>query len=98
MPLVKLKDRGQITLPVEIRRALNLESGALLEAKLEDGRVVLVPQTVVSREQAFEDIKQIALRARKRWKADGKSEDDIERLIEQAVRETRNERGEDPAT
>lgn len=91
MPLVKLKDRGQMTLPAEIRRALDLETGALLEAKLEDGRVVLIPQTITSREQAFDDIKQIALRARERWEAEGLSEEDIERLIEQAVQEVREE-------
>lgn len=94
VPIVKLKDRGQMTLPAEIRRALDLESGALLEARLEDGRVVLVPQTITSREKAFEEIKQVALRARARWQADGESEEDIERLIERAIREVRNEREE----
>lgn len=92
MPLIKLKGKGQITLPAEIRRELGLEQGDLFEATVQDGKVVLVPQDVISREQAFADIKAIARSARERWEADGKTEDDIERLIEDAVREVRAER------
>ena len=49
MSLVKVKDKAQITLPARLRRALHIEEGDYLEARLEGNRVVLIPQKVVDR-------------------------------------------------
>lgn len=38
MTLVKLKQKGQMTLPAELRRALSLKEGDLLEANVENGK------------------------------------------------------------
>ncbi len=70
-PLVKVKEKAQITLPAEVRRVLGIEEGDYLEAKVEDKRVVLIPQAVVDKfpevelsrrgeqmlQEAMEDIK-----------------------------------------
>ncbi len=47
MALVKVRGKGQITLPAEIRERLGIEESDLLEARIEGRHVVLVPQVVV---------------------------------------------------
>ncbi|MBF0444508.1 MAG: AbrB/MazE/SpoVT family DNA-binding domain-containing protein [Magnetococcales bacterium] len=49
MPLITMGERGQVTIPGDIRRALALEPGTILEAHEEDGRIILETQEVVSR-------------------------------------------------
>ncbi len=92
MPLVKLKQKGQLTLPVEIRRELALDEGDVLEAQVKDGKILLTPKELVDRrrEAAFKRIEAIAARAR--WEAEGKTEEEMERLIEEEVEAVRAER------
>jgi AbrB family looped-hinge helix DNA binding protein len=49
MPYVKVKTKGQVTIPAEFRRDLNLAEGDLLEAVVERGGILLKPKTVVDR-------------------------------------------------
>ena len=49
MPYVKVKTKGQVTIPADFRRDLNLKEGDLLEALVERGGIVLKPKTVVDR-------------------------------------------------
>lgn len=49
MPYVKIKTKGQVTIPAQLRRDLNLQEGDLLEAVVERGGIVLKPKTVVDR-------------------------------------------------
>jgi AbrB family looped-hinge helix DNA binding protein len=49
MPYVKVKTKGQVTIPAEFRRDLNLKEGDLLEVLVERGGIVLTPKTVVDR-------------------------------------------------
>ena len=41
MALVRVRGKGQVTLPNEVRKQLSLHQGDLLEASVEDGRIVL---------------------------------------------------------
>lgn len=56
MPLVKVKEKFQITLPAELREALHLAVGDLLEATIQGNVIVLKPKIVVDREQAWAKI------------------------------------------
>ena len=49
MPYVKVKTKGQVTIPAELRHDLNLKEGDLLEVLVEDGGIVLKPKTVIDR-------------------------------------------------
>ena len=49
MPLVTVKDKFQVTIPARLRRALALEVGDVMEAALEDDRIVLRPKAVIDR-------------------------------------------------
>jgi len=51
--LVKLRARGQVTLPSSIREKLRLEEGSLVLIKVVDNTIVLVPQETVDKEQSW---------------------------------------------
>lgn len=59
MPLVKVRDKYQVTLPATVRRKAGIAIGDLLEAQVKDARITLTPKRVVDRELALalEDVK-----------------------------------------
>ena len=52
MPLVKLHKKGQLTLPVGLRKQARIGDGDLLEARIERGRITLTPKSLVDRQIA----------------------------------------------
>ena len=59
MPLVKVKEKFQVTLPASVRRKAGLAVGDLLEANVEGKKITLTPKSVVDRELALalEDVR-----------------------------------------
>ena len=59
MPLVKVRDKYQVTLPATVRRKAGIAIGDLLEAQVKDAKITLTPKRVVDRELALalEDVK-----------------------------------------
>lgn len=51
--LIRLRARGQVTLPSFVRDKLHLEEGSLVLVKIVDNTVVLVPQETIDKEQAW---------------------------------------------
>jgi len=49
MPLVRIKQKFQVTIPAAIRASLHLEEGELLEASTKGSAIVLTPKAVVNR-------------------------------------------------
>ncbi len=49
MPVIKVIRNGQITLPKEFREALGIDEGQILEAELEESRIILKPVAFVER-------------------------------------------------
>jgi AbrB family looped-hinge helix DNA binding protein len=49
MPLVKIKEKGQVTLPAKIRERRGLHAGDYMEIQEEGDRIVLIPQEVAPR-------------------------------------------------
>jgi AbrB family looped-hinge helix DNA binding protein len=64
MALMRVRRMAQLTLPAEIRRALNVKEGDYLEAKVVKNGVLLKPVTVVSRERAWKGIMRAVSRVR----------------------------------
>lgn len=60
MPLVKVKEKYQVTLPASVRKKLGLVVGDVLEATVEDNKITLTPKSVIDRElaEALEDFKE----------------------------------------
>jgi len=59
MPLVKVKEKYQVTIPASLRQKAGLAVGDLLEAKVEGKKITLSPKRVIDRELALalEDFK-----------------------------------------
>ena len=51
MPFVKLKDRGQMTLPQELRRQFNLSTGDVLEVRAKGATIVLTPKAIIDKQE-----------------------------------------------
>jgi AbrB family looped-hinge helix DNA binding protein len=47
--LIKVQDKGQVTIPNRIRSKAGLAKGDLVEAAFERGKIVLTPKTVIDR-------------------------------------------------
>jgi AbrB family looped-hinge helix DNA binding protein len=58
MPLVKVKQKGQMTIPAEIRDRLQLQQGDLLEATTDGRSVILTPKALVDREAASKEARE----------------------------------------
>ena len=49
MSLVKMKDKGQVTIPANIRLAVSAQVGDLFEVEVANGNIILKPQEIVAR-------------------------------------------------
>lgn len=52
MPYIKVKQKYQVTIPNNIREAIGIHEGDTLEARAENGKIVLVPQLIHQRRPA----------------------------------------------
>lgn len=59
MSLVKVKPKGEVTLPSALRERAGLNVGDLLEARFEKGKITLTPKSLIDRriEEGLEDIR-----------------------------------------
>jgi AbrB family looped-hinge helix DNA binding protein len=89
--LVKIKDRAQITLPPEVRQALNVGVGDYLEAEVVEGGVLLKPVAVVERTKAWDELLRIVNRPK--WEGPGPepSEDEVMATVVKEIRALRRE-------
>ena len=91
MPLVKVKEKFQITLPAELREALHLAVGDLLEATIQDNVIVLKPKVVVDREEAWAKIEQAMARVKDRAPHPHQSPQEQEEEIAEIIKEYRHD-------
>lgn len=78
MALVKVLRGGQLTLPAETRKALQLSEGDYLEAAVVDGEVRLRPVAVIDRQKAWDDL--MTLIDEPKWRGPGPEPSDEEVL------------------
>lgn len=50
---MKIRHKGQITLPEAVRKAARLSEGDYLEVTVEEGSIVMRPKTLIDAEQAW---------------------------------------------
>ncbi len=58
MPLVKVKEKFQVTIPIQIRKLIHLEVGDILEMVTRDNTIVFKPKTIVDRESVDAAVKE----------------------------------------
>lgn len=54
MALVKLKEKGQVTIPAAVRVQISAHKGDVFEVDVANGNIVLKPRDIVSRKRAPE--------------------------------------------
>jgi len=59
MPMITMRGKGQLTVPGILRRELHLNSGDVLEATVEKGRLVMIPKTVVDKETLIKEMSDV---------------------------------------
>lgn len=53
MTLMRVRPKGQLTLPDSIRRAVHLEEGDYLDVAVEEGAIVMRPKKLIDADQAW---------------------------------------------
>lgn len=88
MPIVKIMQHGQITIPKKLREALGLKSGDLAEAELDGSRIVITPKKLVE-DKALQELRAVLKDVHAKNK--GASEEEVVRYATQAISELREE-------
>lgn len=51
--LARLRKNRQLTLPARIGKSIHLEEGDILDVQVDDGKIVLTPQKLIDKSQAW---------------------------------------------
>ena len=88
---VRVQEKGQVTIPRNIRNKLNLRPGDLVLFIETDAGVLLKPASLVSTDQLQAEVSSVVRSIRDRF--EDYSANEIESLVNDAIRETRANRG-----
>lgn len=88
---VRVQEKGQVTIPRRIREKLNLKQGDLVLFVETDEGVMVKPASVVTDDVLRTEVKAVVRSIREKF-ADYSAEE-IESLVDEAIRETREKRG-----
>ncbi len=88
MPFVKVLRGGQITMPKELRKVLEIKEGDILEVQMEKNKVVLKPKILVDKAQAWERLNQVMAKVGKRHHKT--SEREVESDVLEAIKTVRS--------
>ena len=80
MTFVKVLRGGQITMPKELRKVLEIKEGDILEVQMEKNKVVLKPKILMDKDQAWERLNQVMAKVGKRHRKTSEKEVDSDVL------------------
>jgi AbrB family looped-hinge helix DNA binding protein len=89
MALVRMLRGGQVTLPAEARKALNLSEGDYLDLEVTEGTLTLKPVTVVDRADADRQLDRILSRVNYIGPEPEPSEDEVMETVVNEIRAVR---------
>jgi AbrB family looped-hinge helix DNA binding protein len=92
MALMRVRRMAQLTLPAEVRRALNVQEGDFLEATIVKEGVLLKPVAVAQREKAWEGILHATSQVRDLKPDPSKSNKEEEEEIAESIKEFRRKK------
>lgn len=94
MTLMRVRRAAQLTLPADVRQALNVQEGDYLEARIVKGGVLLKPVSVVERKRAWKRIEKTVANVKDK-NANPDADNRIEEeAIAEAVKDYRRERND----
>ena len=88
MTFVKVLRGGQITMPKELRKVLEIKEGDILEVQMEKNKVVLKPKILMDKDQAWERLNQVMAKVGKRHRKT--SEREVESDVLEAIKTVRS--------
>lgn len=94
MSLVKVRRAAQITLPNDVRKALDVREGDYLQAEIVEGGVLLRPVSLVDKTAAWNRLGRILGKARATRPGPEPSEDEVMNLAVQTIKDLRRGRRE----
>jgi antitoxin PrlF len=87
---VRIQEKGQVTIPCQIRKKLNLKKGDLVVFVETEAGVLIKPASVVATDDRRAEVQAIVDSIRERFK--DYSAEDIESLVNDAIRDVREKR------
>jgi AbrB family looped-hinge helix DNA binding protein len=96
LPLVRVKDKFQVTIPTELREALHLAVGDILEATIEHETIVLKPKAVVDRREAWDGLIKVMERVHAKQRPSTKDPIEEEQEIAREIKEYRKTHARTP--
>ena len=94
MSLLKVTRNGQVTLPAELRKTLQVQEGDYIAAEPRDGGVLLKPISVVDQEEADRKLADILSRVTYRGPQPVPSVDELTGDIADIIHDMRREQNE----
>ncbi len=89
MPIIRVLRNGQLTLPAQFRKVLEIQQGDLLDVGLEEDKIILRPVTTVERRRVRERFFELV---DKTWKKNKDTDPkEVQRIVNQVVEEVRKE-------
>jgi len=85
---VRIQAKGQVTIPKEIREKLNVQPGDLVVFVETDDGVMVKPAAVMTEDNLRDEVAAVLRSIRERFAE--YSVDEIETLVDEALKETRN--------
>jgi AbrB family looped-hinge helix DNA binding protein len=89
MTIIKIRERAQITLPAEVRKALKVGKGDYLEAEVVEGGLMLKPVALVNRETAKARVKEAMETVRYIGPGPEPSDDEVMRMVVEEIEDMR---------
>jgi AbrB family looped-hinge helix DNA binding protein len=91
MALVRVKRAGQVTLPAELRKQFHLEEGDYLEAEAVENGILFRPVSVVDRQQAKQQLRELLDRVHAQVLPSDQSPREQEEEITRIIKELRQD-------
>lgn len=93
MPVIKILRNGQLTLPAKFRETLELKQGDLLNAGLEEDKIILKPVTTIERKRVKDKTRERFFKLiDKTWDKNKDADPkEVERIVNEAIEEVRRE-------
>ncbi len=93
MPVIKILRNGQLTLPAKFRETLELKQGDLLNAGLEEDKIILKPVTTIERKRVKKKTRERFFKLiDKTWDKNKDTDPkEVERIVNEAIEEVRKE-------
>jgi AbrB family looped-hinge helix DNA binding protein len=87
MPFVRVLRGGQITMPKELRKVLEIKEGDILEVEMEKNKVVLKPKVLVDKDRAWNKLNQVMAKVGERHRKIPEKE--VEKDVLKAIKTVR---------